>query len=282
MHRYGITVALMALASAAVPSWAQNTNMRPLITIDSNLIKHTFQYPAPAGTPRHSIILLVGGNGVLNLNAAGAITDLEGNFLLRSAAAFHQACLNVAIVDAAPAFPSPSGLTNQRLTQAHADFIGQVVRTVRQSWSHTPVWLVATSNGTLSAVNAAARLTSSFRPDGIVLTSSITQSNPNGETGEVLTATPGLVNIAIPTLVIWHGSDTCPFSPATGAMTVFDRLPPGIRRVRQAMSGGQPNPAVGACSAFGFHGYNGVEPTVVSAISGFIRTNAQYCGNSSH
>ena len=281
MRRYGITVTFMALAFAAMPAWAQNLNTRPLITIDSNLIKHAFQYPTSAGTPRHTIILLAGGNGVLNLNAAGAITDLEGNFLLRSAAAFHQACLNVAIVDAAPAFPSPSGLNNQRLTQAHADFIGQVVKTVRQNWSHTPVWLIATSNGTLSAVNAAARLTSSFRPDGIVLTSSITQGNPNGETADVLTATPGLINIAIPTLVIWHGNDTCPFSPATAAMTVFDRLP-GIRKARQAISGGRPNPAVGACSAFGFHGYNGVEPAVVSAISGFIRTNAQYCGDFSH
>jgi hypothetical protein len=175
------------------------------------------------------------------------------------------------------------GLNSQRLTQAHADFIGQVVNTLRHRWSHTPIWLVATSNGTLSAVNAAARLTSSFRPTGIVLTSSVTQGNPNGEMGDVLTASPGLANIDLPALVIWHANDICPFSAATAAKTVFDRLAPSIySRASKAISGGRPNPAVSACSAFGFHGYNGVEPAVVSAIASFIRGNAQYCGDTSH
>src|SRR5436190_17287101 len=166
-----------ALVEAVVPAAAQATEV---ITIDSNLAVHVRTSPAPALVPRHSVILLPGGNGVLSLNQAGDITGLEGNFLIRAAGLFLQRRLNVAMVDAAPAFPAPSGLTNQRLTQAHADHLGQVIGIVRRQWPGLPVWLIGTSNGTLSVVNTGARLTGAALPNGLVLTSAVTKSDPSG------------------------------------------------------------------------------------------------------
>ena len=73
------------------------------------------------------------------------------------------------MLDAEPAFLAPNGLTNQRLTQAHADHLAQVIAAVRTRWPGKPVWLVGTSNGTLSVFNAAARLTGAALPNGIAL-----------------------------------------------------------------------------------------------------------------
>ena len=163
------------------------------ITIDSTFAVKLRPYaPIYKIKPFASVVLLAGGNGVLNLNTAGDIRDLQGNFLIRSARRFLNARLNVAMFDAEPGFPAPSGLNNQRLTQAHADQLAQVIAVVRKQWPGKPVWLVGTSNGTLSVFNAAARLLGKTLPNGIVLTSTVTQSDTAGEMGHVLGTDPSL------------------------------------------------------------------------------------------
>ncbi len=121
---------LLTLA-AAQPTLAQGPQA---VTIDSNLVVKQRAYsPIIKAKPFASVVLLAGGNGVLDLNAAGDIRGLQGNFLLRSARRFLNARLNVAMLDAEPAFPSPGGLDNQRLTQAHADHLANVIATVQKS-----------------------------------------------------------------------------------------------------------------------------------------------------
>jgi pimeloyl-ACP methyl ester carboxylesterase len=224
--------------------------------------------------PFASVVLLTGGNGVLNLNVAGDARDSQGNFLIRSARRFLNARLNVAMLDSEPAFAAPSGLTNQRLTQAHADHLAQVIAVVRNQWPGKPVWLVGTSNGTLSVFNAAARLTGGALPNGIALTSTVTQSDPNGEMGQVLGANPSLAGIQVPTLVMWHQNDSCFVTPAAAAVNVFNGLTnvPVAKKAQAIISGGRPNVAVTACGAFHHHGYNGVEQKAVMAIVEFIRS----------
>jgi hypothetical protein len=106
------------------------------VTIDSDLTVRERPYrPIPFVIARGSVIMLAGGNGVLDLiqtgGQAGDIRNLQGNFLIRSARLFLLARFNVAMLDSAPAFQAPDGLNNQRLTQAHADHIGAVVGAVR-------------------------------------------------------------------------------------------------------------------------------------------------------
>ena len=264
--------------AGASPALAQGPEA---VTIDSNLtIRHRPFSPIHFVLARGSVILLAGGNGVLDViqtgGQAGDIRELQGNFLIRSARRFIEARFNVAMLDAAPAFAGPDGLNNQRLTQAHADQIGAVIGAARNRWPNKPVWLIGTSNGTLSAVNAAARLTGTNLPNGIVLTSSITASSTApDETGTVLTASPGLANISVPTLVAWHSQDQCTLSLGTSAQAVFNGLTglPAPKKGSFIAAGGLPNIAVPRCSAFNRHGFNGIEQSVVVAIATFIATH---------
>ena len=262
---------LAVLLSATSPVGAQPPQA---ITIDSNFTVKLRPY-APVYKIKSfaSVVLLTGGNGVLNLNTAGDIRDSQGNFLIRSVRRFLYKRLNVAMLDAEPAFPAPNGLNNQRLTQAHADHLAQVIAVVRKQWPGKPVWLIGTSNGTLSVFNAAARLPGAQRPNGIALTSTVTQSDPNGEMGHVLGTDPSLASIATPTLVMWHQNDSCFVSPAANALNVFNGLTnvPIAKKAKSIITGGRPNVAVPACAAFHHHGYNGVEDAAVAAIAAFIQ-----------
>ena len=246
------------------------------ITIDSNLTVKLRPYaPIYKIQPFASVVLLTGGNGVLNLNGAGDIRDSQGNFLIRSARRFLNARLNVAMLDSEPAFAAPNGLTNQRLTQAHADHLAQVIATVRNQWPGKPVWLVGTSNGTLSVFNAAARLTGAALPSGIALTSTVTKSDPAGEMGHVLGTSPSLASITVPTFVMAHEKDSCFVTPPGDAVTIYNGLT-GLAPAKKGsamIKGGLPNIAVTACGAFHHHGYNGVEQAAVTAIVEFIRNH---------
>ena len=263
---------LALLPSATLPASAQGPQA---VTIDSNLTVKVRPYsPVYKVIPFASVVLLTGGNGVLNLNAAGDARDSQGNFLIRSARRFLNARLNVAMLDAEPDFAAPNGLTNQRLTQAHADHLAQVIAAVRTRWPGKPVWLVGTSNGTLSAFNAAARLTGAALPNGIALTSTVTKSDPAGEMGHVLGTNPSLASITVPTLVMGHEKDSCFVTPPSAVVNVYNGLTslPLAKKMSAMIKGGQPNIAVPACGAFHHHGYNGVEQEAVTAIVKFIRS----------
>ena len=267
-------LSLSVLLSATSPAGAQGPQA---ITIDSNLTVKVRPYsPVYKVMPFASVVLLTGGNGVLNLNGAGDARDSQGNFLIRSARRFLNARVNVAMLDSEPAFPAPNGLNNQRLTQAHADHLAQVIGAVRTKWPSKPVWLVGTSNGTLSVFNAAARLTGPSLPTGIALTSTVTQPDGTSEMGYVLGADPSLGSITVPTFVMWHQNDTCSVSPATAAMAVYNGLTnvPAAKKAQKIVTSGQPNVAINACGAFHHHGYNGVEQEAVTAIVNFIRSQS--------
>ena len=269
-----LALVLALTLGATAPALAQGPQA---ITIDSNLAVKVRPYsPVHKVLPFASVVLLTGGNGVLNLNGAGDIRDLQGNFLIRSARRFLNARLNVAMLDSEPAFAGPNGLTNQRLTQAHADHLAQVIAVVRNQWPGKPVWLIGTSNGTLSAFNAAARLTGGALPNGIALTSTVTKSDPAGEMGNVLGANPSLSSITVPTLVMGHEKDSCFVTPPSDLVNIYNGLTSLAlaKKMSATIKGGRPNIAVTACGAFHHHGYNGVEQAAVTAIVDFIRNQA--------
>ena len=87
----------------------------------------------------------------------------------------------------------------------------------------------------------------------------------------------GLSKIAVPTLVVWHQEDVCPFSHKTGAPKVFTELVsvPKGKKSEIIIAKGAPNVAMSLCSAFGFHGFNGSEDSVVGAIAKFIKLHSK-------
>ena len=71
---------------------------------------------------------------------------------------------------------------------------------------------------------------------------------------------------------MWHQNDSCFVSPAANALNVFNGLTnvPIAKKAKSIIAGGRPNVAMPGCSAFGHHGYNGVEQAAVTAIVTFI------------
>ena len=235
-------------------------------------------------TDRPVVILLAGGHGVLDLRNNGLVaTGLSGNFLIRSRGRFrHQQNLHVIMLDApSHQHETPQGLNGERLKPYHADVILNVIADVRKRLPGKKVWLVGTSAGTLSAVNAAARLGGpSAGPDGIVLTSTLTVSSAMPPAKEyewqsVNNSAPGfgLAAVWVPTFVVWHQDDSCGASPSANAMSVYDGLT-GLtfsQKGFQSFSGsGGVTPGPNPCEADAYHGYIGIEDAVVQAIADFI------------
>jgi len=117
--------------------------------------------------------------------------------------------MNVAILNAR------SSLTNAaRLYDSHAMYVASAVAAARKRWTKRGgrVWLVGTSNGTISAFNLAARTASNApvpliaypdRSHGVVLASPILEDGGSG----VLTTTPlyNMAQLTIAVAVISYG-----------------------------------------------------------------------------
>jgi hypothetical protein len=226
-------------------------------------------------TPRASVVLLPGGNGVLGLDAQGKIIQGEGNFLVRSAYRFMNAGLNVAILNAR------SSLTDAaRLSFGDAMYVASAIAVARKPWikggSGGNVWLVATSNSTISAFNLAARMAINAppppvafpdRPDGVVLTSPIVQG-----TSTVLITTPlyTIAQLTVPVAVVSHTADPCTASHSTAARQ-FEAALTSPRKDFFPVTGALPAAEMSQCDAVSFHGFHGIEDAVVQIIATFIQ-----------
>jgi hypothetical protein len=250
--------ALVLVAAVAAPAVAEEVKTiptRPGVTQSFLLLRRS-------ETPAATVILFAGGDGALRLGPDGRMGALGGNFLVRNRARFAEYGFMVAVPDA----PSDhaSGLSRFRAGKEHAEDIRAMIATLR-AMAPAPVWLVGTSMGTVSAANGAARLHEGG-PDGLVLTSTITRWNKNqGESvGDVK-----LKDIRIPTLLVHHREDACPFTPFSDIPGVLRDLAKAPRRELIAFEGGDP-PQSSPCEARAAHGYLGLDAQVVKAIADWI------------
>jgi pimeloyl-ACP methyl ester carboxylesterase len=225
-------------------------------------VTQAFLLVRPAERPTAAAVLFAGGNGALKLGTGRL--GLGGNFLVRNRARFAEHGLLVAVVDA----PSdrPDGLDGFRTTAAHADDVRAVIAALRAE-AAVPVWLVGTSMGTVSAANAAARL-SAGGPDGLVLTSTVMrQGRERPESiGDVR-----LKDIRVPTLVVHHRQDACRATPYTDTGGLMRDLAGAPRRELLTFEGGA-SPQSGPCEPRAAHGYFGLDAEVVAAIAKWITT----------
>jgi len=261
--RPALLAVLIAMGSLA-PSAARGANEEVRTVAARPGVTESFLLLRPEGAPVASVIIFAGGDGNLALTPAGP-RQLQGNFLVRTRQRWVREGFLVAILDT----PSDhkQGMWNFRTTKEHAADVKQAIAAMREL-AKVPVWLVGTSMGTLSAANAAARITEGG-PDGIVLTSSVTgTSKVSYET--VLHG--GLEDIRVPTLVVHHKDDTCQASPYSGAESIMKALKRAPVKELMVFEGGSP-PISAPCEARAAHGYLGIEPQVVSAIGAWIRAH---------
>lgn len=257
-----VPIFLLAVVLPLSAAWAADEEVRTIPARPG--ITESFLLLRPAGAPVASVIIFAGGDGNLAMTADG-IGQLQGNFLVRTRMRWVREGFLVAVLDQ----PSDrkNGLWNFRTTAEHATDVKQAIAAMREI-ARAPVWLVGTSMGSLSAANAAARLTEGG-PDGIVLTSSVTEtSKMSYET----TRHAGLGDIHGPTLVVHHKDDGCRASPYSGAEDILKALKRAPVKELMVFEGG--SPAISApCEAKAAHGYLGIEAKVVSAIGAWIRAH---------
>jgi hypothetical protein len=236
------------------------------VTIDTTFTVKTppVRLDKPAHRARASVILMTGGNGLLSLDATGTIIDSTGNFLIRSANLFLRHGLNVMMADATPAHPNGIGRPF-RLTATHAAELQNFINAAINRWGQ-PVWVVGTSNGSISAVTAAGFQPALAGLTGVVLTSPVTVLNdPINQPIFNLYAS----RITVPTQVVWHQDDHCVLSPPAGSAALFTAIP-SAKKATETFEGGH-SVATDPCGAFSEHGYAGIEPKVVKEIAEFVR-----------
>jgi hypothetical protein len=185
---------------------------------------------APEQKPRGSVILIPGGDGVLGVKADGTFSSLGGNQLVRTRKAY-----------------AAQGIAS--LTIDRGVNVGEAIKYMQTVAS--PVVVVATSRGSLRVAGALRA-----KPDGLVLTASFLD--------EVKSAvgTPA----SLPrTLVVHHQQDGCRHTPPS-AVDPFKAW--GGAKVTVAWMTGGTNMG-DPCQARGYHGFNGLDTSVVSTVSAF-------------
>ncbi|MDR3496944.1 MAG: alpha/beta hydrolase [Ancalomicrobiaceae bacterium] len=187
--------------------------------------------------PHGAIILLAGGDGNIGVGPDGAIAR-PGNQLVRTREAYAARGFAVLV---------PEGSVN----------VPEAVTFMR---SYGKVTLVGTSRGTQRAARGIA---AGARPDRLVLTSGFL-SDASGDTDNVEHIL-GSANLLPPTLIVHNKNDQCLKTQPAG-VAPFLAWAGGRARVTWLAGGtsiGNP------CEARAYHGFNGIDGQVVSAVVGF-------------
>lgn len=256
----GAALALALLAggatAGALEASVKTLEPRPGVSVSFFLLQ-------PQGPPVASVILFSGGDGVINVKNSHLRNWGRGNFLVRTRELFAGEGLLVAVLEV----PSDhaSGYGRFRASKEHAQDVAAVIASLREI-APVPVWLVGTSRGTVSAAFAAARLRKGGGPDGLVLTSTVT------ERSRVVTDTvvdADLDEIRVPTLIVHHKQDNCVVTKYDVARLLAKEFKKSARVAFIDFTGGA---SVGdPCEAFAYHGYNGIEAEVVHTIAAWIK-----------
>lgn len=187
--------------------------------------------------PKGGIVLLAGGDGNIGVGPSGTIAR-EGNQLVRTRDAYAAQGFAVMVPDCCV----------------------DVAAAVQYMRSFGKVTLVGTSRGTQRAARGIA---AGARPDRLVLTSGFL-SNASGDIDNVMN-TLGSPAALPPTLVVHHRQDGCVKTLPAGVAPFLDWAKGKARATW--LDGGQSRGD--PCQARSYHGFNGIDGQVVSAVAGF-------------
>lgn len=277
---FSFLLLLFSPACLAQPSTeSRATNCGEVVTIDTHnrsTTRYSLAQPQGAiaqGAPI-ALVLLAGGPGYVDLDHEGCARALKGNSLVRSIPLFNAAGFFTALVDAPSSHHGDDGLGGFRIQAQHAEDLGKIIADVRAR-TKGAVWLVGTSRGSISAVNAASRLSGPSGPDGVVLTSALMSSQSKAKKAWVSHSVFDLKleAIRVPVLVVGHTADKCLRSPASLMGDITARTN-GAREQVVTVSGGPGSSAGGLsideCEGRTPHGFIGQEAEVASGIARFI------------
>lgn len=205
--------------------------------------------------PIGSVVLMAGGDGVLDLDERGTIgSGLRENHLVRTRNAYVRAGYAVFVPDVASDLRGTKGY---RFGTAYAQDVAAVIAAARQA--RAPVALIGTSRGALSVVAVFARQ-SAVLPDAVVISSGALMGSDSAST------LGNLDRIAVPVLLLRHRLDACRVTPPAEADRFKALLTAAPRVDIVTLDGGGPRSATAdACGASHYHGFYGMDDQAVAA-----------------
>ena len=252
----GVLIVAVTLLKLGSPVRAQE-----IITLPTrpNVTQTYFLTSAPKQLQAIAI-LFPGSGGLIHLRSEGGQPKFAGgNFLVRSRAEFVMRGVIAAIIDAPSDQQSGWGMSDEfRLGAEHAVDMNVVIEDLKKRLPHTPIFLIGTSRGTISAAALGARF--GTKVAGIALTATMFR-----EAGRT-TREPGpglsrfdFTTIPVPILFAHHVSDQCRYTPYGDAARLSEKYP------LITVWGGLP-PESTPCEARSQHGFLGKESETVEQI----------------
>ena len=255
MLKWVAEVMLAGLMALGLPSAALAQNTLVQLTTRAGVTTSYWWMPRDGAVA--TVLLFSGSGGGIGLKDG---VPQSGNFLIRSRDEFAKAALNVALVG------NPSDARKLtpvfRQSQEHLADIRATVEDI-QKRSKVPVWLVGTSQGTLSAAVNSVALGTSIA--GLVLTSTVTGRQFGGSVTDI-----ALEQILVPVLIFQHKRDACRLTPAYAAERLMGRLERAPIKQYMEIDGGA-DPTGDPCEAFHYHGFFGMESQAVAQIVQWIK-----------
>ena len=243
----------LLLALCAMTAWGADQLLRVASRPDVSIS----YWWMPRDAARATVVLFSGGSGGIGYREG---EPKSGNFLIRSRDEFAKAGFNVALVGNPSDMPQMNPVFRQ--SAEHMADVRAIVADIRQR-ATAPVWLIGTSQGTISA--AAAAIEMGRQIDGVVLTATLTGQQFGGSVSSM-----AVERIQVPVLVHQHAKDSCKLTPPYLAERLVGKLSAAPVKKYMEVDGGQ-NPLGPPCEAFHYHGYIEMEAQAVAQIAAWIQ-----------
>lgn len=207
------------------------------------------------GDPKAVLLVIPGGNGVVNLKIQGGTIrhDLQQNLFIRSRAMFHERSIGLAMPDV----PSDQGKgmnATFRKGREHADDLGAVLKDLRARYRSSKFYFATSGSGGISALFAAGSLGRHL--DGVVLAGADTSQLHAYDHSAVKT----------PVLMLHHMEDSCDSAPVIEAGEIAERY----SFILFPFSGGKPDSAKNPCAFLTKHGLFGLESKAAATIADWV------------
>ena len=207
------------------------------------------------GEPKAILLVIPGGNGVINLkNLDGKIRhDLQYNLFIRSTTMLHERSIGLAMPDV-PSDRSKGMNVTFRKGRDHATDLKMVLKDLRTRYTKSKIYFASSGSGGVSALFAAGNLGKDL--DGVILAGADTSQLHAYDHSAVKT----------PVLMIHHLENSCDSSPSIEAREIaetysFTLFP---------FSGGEPDKDKNPCAFLTKHGLLGLETKAAATISDWI------------
>lgn len=219
------------------------------------------------------VVLFQGGGGtpgVIGDETNGWVKN-DRAFLAGGAPRFAKNKIVAVVVDP-PSDRSDLNSDFRNSTEHNAD-IEKLVEFLRSDNPGLPVWLIGTSNGSLSAAGASISMASN-PPAGIVLTSTVTSEHKwaIGRKYAHPVYRADLSKVKVPVLIVHHALDRCSHSLFEPISDLVKAFPNSIKVELIKIEGGQDNND--PCNG-GYHQFLGIEQDVTDQISNWIKSRSQ-------